>query len=139
MKKEEFVSVMKTLGVAFNREITQELLIVYYEVLKEEKVDNLKNAVKKILKTNKYFPTVAELLVECEKQNTKKDFAILELMKEKGYFKESEYGISEYEKAFNWLSTGIIPNWFKEDMKKYSNILNNNQIENKKIKELSYE
>ena len=45
-------------------------------------------------------------------------------MKLDGYFKTDR----EYEKAIKFLTDNIIPDWFKEDMQKYKQVLiTNNQ------------
>lgn len=126
MSKEQFASLMKTLGIAFNREITPELLQVYYEILKEENYETLKKAISEEIKTQKFFPSVSELLEECKRQKVKNGFTILEYMKQMGYFKIS----TEYDKACRWLDEGIIPHWFKEDMRKYAKLFNNKQVTN---------
>ena len=133
MKKEDFASIMKTMGIVFGKEITEELLMIYYEVFKDEEVTSFKNAAKKILKTNKYFPTIAELVKECEVQKTENKYTILDFMKSKGYFKESGYPISEYEKARNWIETGVVPKWFEKDMEKFKKQIDLLEVKDKRL------
>ena len=40
------------------------------------------------------------------------------------------------KKANNWLATGVIPGWFKEDMKRYSEMLNQKTIKHNRTKEV---
>lgn len=40
---------------------------------------------------------------------------IVEVMLERGYF----HSKTEYEKAKKWIAEGVIPEWFKKDMKEY--------------------
>ena len=139
MSEKEFATAMKTLGIAYNREITADVLKVYYEILKTESYSTIKKAISETIKKKSFFPTVSDLLEECKKQRTENGFAILEFMKSQGYFHESEYSISEYEKANNWLATGVVPGWFKEDMKRYSEMLNQKQLSTTEQKRLNYE
>lgn len=81
-------------------------------------------AVNNLIKKSKFLPAISEIIEECEKLKDKHIFSILEKMNADGYFKS----INEYEKATKYLETGIIPNWFKEDMKKYGYVEFNTQI-----------
>lgn len=139
MSEKEFATAMKTLGIAYNREITKDVLKIYYEILKEESYSTMKKAISETIKNKKFFPTVSDLVEECKKQKTENGFKILEFMKKQNYFHNSDYPISEYEKAYKWLETGIVPSWFKEDMKRYGEMLNQKQLENKKMLEVSNE
>ena len=87
--------------------------------MQEYSYETFKKAVKNIIKTSKFLPKISELVEECENSKEQARFEILEYMNAMGYFKESGYAISEYEKAIKWLETGIIPKWFKDDMTKY--------------------
>ena len=120
MTRLEFLKSMKKLTSYYLKDMNEEELTTWYEVFEKESNSTLDKAIKELVMKNKFFPTIAELVEECKNQKTINGFAILEFMKSQGYFKESEYSISEYEKACRWLETGIIPEWFKEDMKKYS-------------------
>ena len=125
MKKIEFVEQMKILTMAYSNNYSQQELELWYEYFIDVDYNNFKNAIKDIIKTNKYKPSISELLEKCEQNKTQIKFDILTKMKSDGYFK-TEF---EYDKALKWLETGIIPSWFKEDMKKYNNL----QLENKKL------
>ncbi len=89
-------------------------------------------AINKIIKTSKFMPTIAEILDNCENQVSSYSLEILKRMKDDGYFK---YGVCgeldenqqsrNYEKAINFVSRGIIPEWLLEDMIKYGFRANN--------------
>lgn len=125
MKKIEFAEQMKILTMAYSNDYTQQELELWYEYFVDVDYNSFKNAVKEIIKINKYKPSISELLEKCEKQKESKKLDILLKMKADGYFK-TEW---EYEKALHWLEIGIIPSWFKEDMKKYNQLM----IENKQL------
>ena len=101
------------------------MIAMYQEELGGYNELTLSTAVKSIIRKNKFMPTLKELLDECEQSKTFRGNAILEVMKNDGYFKRGVEELSDqhatrnYEKALSWLENGIIPNWLLEDMKKY--------------------
>ena len=124
MGKDEFVESMTYLGLAFNKTFTKNELILYYDFLKEYDDEVFTKAVKTIIKKSKFLPKINELIEECEIVKEEIKFNILEIMKNDGYFKD----IKEYEKATNFLKSGIIPEWFVNDMNHYRNSqLTNNE------------
>lgn len=110
---------LKYLGIFYNKEYTQEECQVYYDFLQKYNYDVFRSAVTKIIETSKYLPKVADIIEACEKQKHNNQFEIIEYMKEKGYFKSP----LEYDKTIHFLNEGIIPEWFKEHMKKYYDML----------------
>lgn len=124
MGKEQFVKCMTYLGIAYNKEYSRFEVEQHYEFLKEYSYDELKKAIKGIIKKSKFLPKINELIEECEIVKEEIKFNILEVMKNDGYFKN----IREYEKATNFLKSGIIPEWFVNDMNNYRNSqLKNNE------------
>lgn len=111
------------------KELTDEeflgLIAMYQEEFAEYNDLTISTAVKSIIRKNKFMPTLKELLDECEQSKTFRGNAILEVMKNDGYFKRGVEELSDqhatrnYEKTLSWLENGIIPNWLLEDMKKY--------------------
>lgn len=120
MTRLEFLSAMKDLSSYYLKTFDTSVVESWYEIFKDETEKTFNNAIKEIVTRSKYFPSVSELVEECKRQRTINGFAILDYMKSQGYFKESTYAMSEYDKAYKWLETGVIPEWFKEDMKKYN-------------------
>lgn len=57
----EFAELITALGVSFNRTIDKKTLNVYYDFLKDIEIDVLKQAIKRIISTNKFFPSIAEI------------------------------------------------------------------------------
>ena len=115
MSEIEFMKCMKILTASYRQDMDEDTIGIWYLQFKDIKYQVLYNSIQKLIKTNKYFPSISQLLDQCftEKDNIK--FDILEKMKQDGYFKTLE----EYDKATKWLSDNIIPSWFREDMKKY--------------------
>ena len=126
MEKEQFVKCMTYLGIAYNKEYSKFEVEQHYEFLKEYSYEELKKAIKEIIKKSKFLPKINELIEECEVVKEEVKFNILEIMKNDGYFKN----IKEYEKATNFLKSGIIPSWFINDMNNYRNsqLANNERL-----------
>lgn len=126
MKKDEFIESMTYLGLAFNKTFTKNELILHYDFLKEYDDEVFTKAVKNIIRKSKFLPKINELIEECEIVKEEAKFNILEIMKNDGYFKD----IKEYEKATNFLKSGIIPSWFINDMNNYRNsqLANNERL-----------
>lgn len=91
------------------------LISMYQEELSFYNDATLQEAVKLIIRKNKFMPTIKELIDACEISRTNKKNFIIEKMKSAGYFKHP----SEIDKAYTFVESGIIPEWFLEDMKKY--------------------
>lgn len=122
MGKDEFVESMTYLGLAFNKTFTKNELILHYDFLKEYDDEIFTKAVKNIIKKSKFLPKINELIEECEAVKKENKLNILETMKNDGYFK-NEW---EYEKVSKFLKSGIIPEWFNNDMNNYKK----SQLEN---------
>lgn len=116
MKKEEFIKCMTYLGMAYNKAYSKFELEQHYEFLSEYSYEELKKAIKDIIKASKFLPKINELIEECENVKKENKLNILETMKNDGYFK-NEW---EYEKVSKFLKSGIIPEWFNNDMNNYS-------------------
>ena len=53
MNKEKFLKIMTYMGIAYNKEFTKEQLEVWYSFLKEYNDNELNNAVKNLINTEK--------------------------------------------------------------------------------------
>ena len=101
------------------KELTMEelagLVSMYQEELSIYNEPTLMNAIKSIIRKNKFMPTLKEILDECELCKTTQKNIVIERMIKAGYFKDPK----EIDKTYKFLEEGIIPNWLLEDMKKY--------------------
>ncbi len=101
------------------KELTMEelagLVSMYQEELSIYNEPTLMNAIKSIIRKNKFMPTLKEILDECELCKTSQKNIVIEKMIKAGYFKDSK----EIDKTYKFMEEGIIPNWLLEDMKKY--------------------
>lgn len=112
------------------------LIAMYQEELSNYNELTLARAVKTIIRTRKFMPTLTELIEECENSKSYRGNEILLRMKEDGYFKRGVIELDEvhatknYEKALMFMAKGIIPSWLLEDMKKYGYIEDKPLLEN---------
>lgn len=119
MTKEEFTKSITYLGMAYNKEFKQSEVEQYYDFLNQYDYKTFKIAVKSLIKECKFMPSISEIISKCDESKQQRKFDVLEKMEKDGYFK----GHTELDKALHWLDSGIIPSWFKEDMKKYNRLL----------------
>ena len=92
-----------------------EMVALYQEMLGSYNEATLNEVAKKIITTKKYMPSIAEIIELCDNCKIHVQNEIVEYMIQEGYFKSP----NEIDKIYMWLGEGIIPKWFKEDMKKY--------------------
>ena len=63
INEEVFKGVIKTLCDAYEKDITEERVAIYYDALKNDFTDNdLTNALPKILQKSRFFPTIADIV-----------------------------------------------------------------------------
>lgn len=128
MTKEECIKGLKYLSLAYGTDgFTPEESGIYYEFLQEYSYDTFRAAVKNIIRKSKFLPKITELLEECNNYKEKSKYKVLELMQSNGYFKAD----SEYDKATKYLDTGIMPEWFREDLNKYYKMMKQETLEHK--------
>lgn len=58
----EFSKIMAVLTTTYDRRTSEELLGIYYDILKQFGIEEIKNAVCEHIQTNKYFPKPSELI-----------------------------------------------------------------------------
>lgn len=108
----------------------------YQEELSQYNEETLTSAIKEIIRTSKYMPSLNEIIEQCEKSRVHQTNKIVELMWQDGYFKKGAYGelddsqaYRNYNKTLKFIEEGIIPEWLREDMKKYYNqMLTNKEV-----------
>lgn len=137
MEQSSFVKIIRVLQVAYpyyfkdmSKETSVAFMQLYFSKLKKYDYKVVSTAIDNIITDNKYMPTLAEVLKECEKQYKEINMKRIQEMYKQGYFKTDQ----EYGKAMMWLleEKPIIPSWLQEDMKKIGDI---KLIENEKQKE----
>lgn len=121
----------------FFRDMTKEdilgLIAMYKEQLNGYSYNLVSKAVDKIISKNKYMPSMAEIIDECNSVNVNYLLNIVKVMYDDEYFHRGVERLSDeqanrnYDKTINWLEKGIIPSFLKADMEEY--MKNNEQIE----------
>jgi hypothetical protein len=71
MNIEEFAKAMAFLGVAYNKEFSQEQIGVWYNFFADTKLEDFKNAIKRYISKSKYLPSIAEIKSELATLNVK--------------------------------------------------------------------
>lgn len=125
--------VIAKLKVAYSyyfKEINDEEFILltqmYQNQLAEYIPEIVLKSIDKIISTSKFMPTIAEIINKCEEEKNNFMNEIVKKMIDDNYFKST----SEIDKATHWLEEGVIPKWFKKDMKKYGYSEVSNQLKN---------
>lgn len=128
MTQEECVKGLKYLSIAYGSDgFSQDECVVYYEFLAEFSYETFRTAVKNLIRKSKFIPKINELVAECTRVKTQVKNDVLDYMKSQGYFKIPQ----EYDKAVGWLQSGIVPDWFKNDMNFFARQMFNNILESK--------
>lgn len=121
MKKQisKFIATLKFAYPRYFNEMKDEDFVGFTNML-EDMLGNygeeiLNKVAKDIIKTKKYMPSMSEIIELCDNCKVHVQNEIVEYMIKDGYF----HSPREIEKVYLWLEEGLIPAWFKEDMKKY--------------------
>lgn len=83
--------------------------------LSEYDFKTMQQAVVNRIKTNKYMPTIADLIFEYEEIVKQNSQAVIHEMNRCGIFACQR----EYEKALMWAQRGLFPEWFKDDVRSF--------------------
>ena len=70
MEKNEFIKTMVYLGNAYGKEITQDILRVWFPFFKEYGEEIFKNAIYQVISTERFFPSIAIVKETIVKQTT---------------------------------------------------------------------
>jgi hypothetical protein len=125
MTKENFLIAMTYLGKVYRIDFDETEVALWYDFFGTTKFEVFKEAIQIAIKKTKFPPKIPDMLEFIEEADAKVKFNILEIMRKDGYFKrgyvelDANQELRNYDKATKWLSTGIIPEWFKQDMALY--------------------
>ena len=75
----------------------------------------IESAIKEIIKTSTFMPSIAEIIEACENTDKQQKFEVIAKMEKDGYFKTDW----ELEKTYRFIERGLIPDWLLNDMKQY--------------------
>lgn len=136
-----FIKCMKYLNACYSKNMDQEQLESWFEYFSDVSYSTLNNAIKEIVSESKYFPTISQLKDKCKEVNKKYIIAIIDRMKENGYFKKGVEELTDshaqrsYEKTLMWLKDGKLPEFVENDIRDF--LKQNKQIEQKDKKLLN--
>ena len=123
----DFAEGMKILSSCYHKDISNDDLIIWYEMLQDIEPEVFKKAIIELCKERAYMPTIHDILDKTKTVKNNYYLSILEQMKKDGYFKLGIVPLSpeqedrNYGKSIRWIERGIIPGFLLEDMQKYIN------------------
>lgn len=71
MEKQDFLKGMTILGLAYNKEFSEEQVGVWYSMLKDYTTEELSNAIQELIKTEERIPSIATITKKIAEQKTK--------------------------------------------------------------------
>ena len=125
MNQIEFAKCMKKLSSYYFKDFSSDDLSDWYELFKDIKAKTLEKAIIDIVKESKFMPNINILLDKCKSTTKSYYITIIDKMYKDGYFKEGiveldpEHEMRNYDKSIKWIEEGIIPEFLKQDMRKY--------------------
>mgnify|MGYP004694254319 CR=1 FL=1 len=132
----DFAEGMKILSSCYHKDISNDDLIIWYEMLQGIEPEVFKKAIIELCKERAYMPTIHDILDKTKAVKNNNYLSILEQMKNDGYFKLGvepllpEQEDRNYGKSIRWIEREIISEFLLEDMQKYINHSKNHyQIE----------
>lgn len=128
MEKIEFAEITSMLDIIYGKlELDKATTELWYEFFKDYKKEDYLRGVKEYIANETFPPLPASLLKYVENAKVENRSVIrhriLQMMSADGYFKTE----IELQKAQRYIEDGPIPEWFKDDMRKYNQLL----VENK--------
>lgn len=98
MTKEQLLKGLKYLGVAYNKEFTQEQASVWFDMFKDDDYKTFSQAVKRLISTNQFMPSIAEIKKEIAllktpslQLNAEDEWeAVLSAIRKYGFYKPQE-------------------------------------------------
>lgn len=123
----DFAEGMKILSSCYHKDISNDDLIIWYEMLQDIEPEVFKKAIIELCKERTYMPTIHDILDKTKAVKNNNYLSILEQMKNDGYFKLGVESLSpeqedrSYSKSIRWIERGIIPGFLLEEMQKYIN------------------
>ena len=138
MEQSSLSKIMAMLKIAYpyyfkelkeREEDSRAFISLYSQKLKDYEYPIAAKAINVIITNNKFMPSLAEILDECNRQKKIYYKTVIDEMYKNKYFTTDQ----EYGKALTWLfeEKPIIPSWLQQDIIKFKN---QKQIEMKEEK-----
>lgn len=129
MTQLEFISGMKKLSGFYFKEITDDQIILWYDLFKDISFSIFLQAITDVSKESKFMPNTGILYEKCLSAKKEYLFDLLKFMYDDGYFHESykkseklsdDHAEDNYNKAINWIDNDCTPLFLKNDINKYA-------------------
>lgn len=128
MEQSSLSKIMAMLKIAYpyyfkelkeREEDSRAFISLYSQKLKDYEYSIAAKAINVIITNNKFMPSLAEILDECNRQKRIYYKTVIDEMYKKKYFTTDQ----EYGKALTWLfeEKPIIPSWLQQDIIKFKN------------------
>ncbi len=104
MNKQEFTKAMTFLGTAYGKEIDSSQVAVWYEMFSENNLEEFKTAIKNLIKTKQFMPSIADIKQEIARMTTPALQLNVDEEWEKVRNALRSYGSYNEEKAMNSLN-----------------------------------
>lgn len=137
MTQLDFISGMKRLSSYYFKELTNDQLVIWYEMFKDVSIDDFNQAIKEISRESQYMPNANILLEKCSQINIRNISQIVQFMYEDGYFHRGverlsdEHANRNFDKTMMWIEKGIIPSFLEDDINSYLVKYKQNKLDSK--------
>ena len=136
MTQLDFISGMKRLSSYYFKELTNDQLVIWYEMFKDVSIDDFNQAIREISRKSQYMPNANILLEKCSQINIRNISQIVQFMYEDGYFHKGieelsdEHANRNFDKTMMWIEKGIIPSFLEDDINNYLVKYKQNRLDN---------
>ena len=137
MTQLDFISGMKRLSSYYFKELTNDQLVIWYEMFKDVSIDDFNQALKEISRESQYMPNANILLEKCSQINIRNISRVVQFMYEDGYFHKGVERLSDeqanrnFDKTMMWIEKGIIPSFLEDDINSYLVKYKQSKLDNK--------
>lgn len=137
MTQLDFISGMKKLSSYYFKELTNDQLLIWYDMFKDVSIADFNQAIKELSRENQYMPNANILLEKCSQINIRNISQVVQFMYEDGYFHKGVERLSDeqanrnFDKTMMWIEKGIVPSFLEEDINSYLGKYKQNKLDNK--------
>ena len=137
MTQLDFISGMKRLSSYYFKDLTNDQLVIWYDMFKDVNIDDFDQAIKELSRESQYMPNSNILLEKCSQINIRNISQVVQFMYEDGYFHKGVERLSDeqanrnFDKTMMWIEKGIVPSFLEEDINSYLSKYKQSKLENK--------
>ena len=136
MTQLDFISGMKRLSSYYFKELTNDQLVIWYEMFKDVSNDDFNQAIKELSRESQYMPNANILLEKCSQINIRNISQVVQFMYEDGYFHKGIERLSDeqanrnFDKTMMWIEKGIVPSFLEDDINSYLSKYKQSKLDN---------